>query len=550
MNKFLIDSGDESLSFGEWNTINEYDSGDTVIKDGGVWIANSDIAANSPFNIGSTGATWRQVITPVDSSVRNIPIMISESASGTYGRLHAYGNRIYTAGANDSGGYGNLYGIGYNQQIRGSKELPCIDPLPDSWKKIHDIRGNFYGLGSNGVLYVCGSNAFGNLGIGEDLPGTRVIIMNTHPSLFGSGIEVLDFWATTIMSETSSFAASCWVQVRDNGVLKLYGFGINRRGLLGTGVASSSQHVPFEYVEFRDVPIKKIVSWFGDGDGYTLLVTQSGQLWASGRDGALGTDDGSDRSSFIRSMSAPGVPVQGAVDCDISVAQGSWHNSYVLLSDGTVMASGRNSDRQLGDGTTTASTYFTYVLKAPNTPINKITAISGTGLGVAALDSDGMVWMTGRNNDGVWGNGQANSAVGDVYATIKQGNVAAMWFNRNGRFWNSAWWLRRDNTLWASGGNFYTCLGISSNTDNPRTSIAARVPLPEGEYPVQFRWCGGNQWNGSSYPLIGAGAVMVTNKNKLYVAGKPFASIDSIKGANDGVPFFHHITDFYDKRKL
>jgi hypothetical protein len=122
--------------------------------------------------------------------------------------------------------------------------------------------------------------------------------------------------------------------------------------------------------------------------------------------------------------------------------------------------------------------------------------------------------------------------------------------SHSGRGYTAAYWLKKDNTFWASGGNWYSQLGV---IDSPGTNniIALRIPLPTGEYPVQFKWLGGYYATvgGSNNNLIGGGALMVSNKNKLYTWGKPYVSASSVKNV-DTLRFPHCIVDFYDPQNI
>jgi hypothetical protein len=143
-----------------------------------------------------------------------------------------WGNRVFTAG--ESSGITSLYGQNQPENLGRSTELYCLDGAPDNWVKFTDTFSSFYGLGDDGILRVAGTNANGALGLGSDLTNSYHIINQTHPALYGEGISVLDFWATNLINNTVARTSSCWVQVDDNGVLKLYSFGWNSTGSIGT----------------------------------------------------------------------------------------------------------------------------------------------------------------------------------------------------------------------------------------------------------------------------------------------------------------------------
>jgi hypothetical protein len=102
----------------------------------------------------------------------------------------------------------------------------------------------------------------------------------------------------------------------------------------------------------------------------------------------------------------------------------------------------------------------------------------------------------------------------------------------------------KDGTFWASGHNEFKQMGSVDTADAQNPTIR-RVPLPTGEYPVQFKWIGG-VYDGN---MIGAGVLMVSNKNKLYTWGKPYVSASSVKNV-DELRYPHCIVDFYDPQQF
>jgi alpha-tubulin suppressor-like RCC1 family protein len=81
-----------------------------------------------------------------------------------------------------------------------------------------------------------------------------------------------------------------------------------------------------------------------------------------------------------------------------TLAGGSTH-TVLLKPDGTVWTWGKNSDGQLGNGTTTQSTSPVVV-----STLSNITAIAAGSYHTLALKSDLAVWSFGRNNSGQLGN--------------------------------------------------------------------------------------------------------------------------------------------------
>ena len=557
MTQLVTRQGSQAINFSNWLISNEYEAGDAVIRSNNVYIANGNIPANTPFVTGTTGATWQVAVTGYNPDL-DPPLLIATSGTG-YGRCHAWGNRIFRAGSGDPAAMGNMYAGGMSD-TDCTIEFTCLDELPESWVKIHDMRSNFYGLGSNGILYVAGSNNYGQLGLGSDTPVQFQIIQQQHPAFYGPGITVLNFWATDALINNQAFTAQCWVQVDDNGVIKLYSFGDNGWGSIGNGTEETPQYSPYEHTQMRDKPVKNINSNFfrdasGGRGGLTVVITEDGEVWNCGGNGQgqMAVGNTANVRVLTQAKFDATTTVTGAVDGIVS-----WHrdlgvSTHILLANGTVYSAGLNDSGRLGRGNVggTDIPFYQQVLVAPNTPLTGVVKIKAGGQGVIALTGEGLVYATGINNDGWWGNGQAASQAGTGYATVKQGDIKDFWMAYTGQGFTGAFWLKKDNTLWASGSNSYYQLGVIGS-DVTNNILALRVPLPTGEYPTQMKWMGGifnNKPVGSTDTLLGGGMLMVSNKNKLYAWGKPYLSMSSVKGL-DQLRFPHCIVDFYNPQDI
>lgn len=564
MTQVIQQTGENTVLFGEWTITDEYLKGAIVIKDGDLWAANNDIPANTAFAEGTTGATWECVLKTMKTSAVNPQIRICEETFTALGRLHVWGNRVFTAGHSTVSNANSFYGQGQPDNLGNSTELYCLDGAPDNWVKFTDTFSNFYGLGDDGILRVAGRNGNGALGLGETAPSSYQIINQTHPSLYGPGIQVLDFWATNFINNTNTRTSSCWVQVDDNGVLRLYSFGYNSTGSMGNGTASTEQFVPYEHVMMRGKRVKKIVNNVLSGGSLSLLLTENGEVWGTGANPNGMLANGSLDNSLVLTQCKynAGTYVTDAADIDLTFRWGSYAFTYVLTASGTVYAAGNNADNGLGIGDLTSTLvgdakYFLQVRSGPTAPLTNIVKIKATDFGLAALDNIGQVWMTGKNNDGMWGNGQSAYANGQTWATVKQGGIKNMWFSKGNRGgYCASYWLTTDNRFLASGGNHYYQLGIATPVAQQVTNNTTAVPvaLPRGEYPVQVRWIGSSQYDSGTdtTPMIGGGILMVSNTNKLYTWGRPWAQVSGLKGLarEDSLRYPHCINDFYDKRYL
>jgi len=130
------------------------------------------------------------------------------------------------------------------------------------------------------------------------------------------------------------------------------------------------------------------------GNDQTCALTTAGgvQCWGDNADGQAG--DGSDFPS------RPPIDVVGLSSGVVDIAAGGNH-SCALLTSGAVQCWGRNSNGQLGDGSTDERLIPVDVLGLPTTP----TAIAAGEAHTCALFSSGSISCWGRNTQGQIGDG-------------------------------------------------------------------------------------------------------------------------------------------------
>jgi hypothetical protein len=545
MTQFLNSTGQQRQSFAQWDITKSYELGDFVAKDNNIYRAVDAVPAGTPFEINVFGPAWQQVAQGHDTKPT---VLIPEQGFG-WGRIHAYGNKIFRAG---SGSETNprVYAFGLPSQSGTSMEYPCEDPLPDSWVKIQDTGGNFYGLGmvdGVGVLYGGSSNARGQLGDGTNTDSVVMKILGKTPgqapTIYGPGITVLNFWTydqSTVVNDSDE--ASVYVNVDDNGTLKTYSFGYNNDGQLGVG-DKVNKNVPTLIVPLNG---KRLVA--GSVMIWTAtFVTSTGEVWGAGWNakgnlglGNAGTDAG-DQPTFARAKLDATNFVTDAVDVGIAWANDDGVSTFILLSTGRVLAAGTGNQGRLGDGNnaTHQSNYFAEVKTGATTPLANITKIQATYAQLIALDTSGNVWHTSYNWGAVWGNGQPINEASNGYAVVKLSGVTNIWSFPRPRGYLAAFYLLTDGTLWAAGQNNDYQLGIArSGEDNIVNK--ERVVIPRDEYPVAMKGLGIVSDTGVAY----IGTMMLTNKNNLYVWGNPGGSIQSIF-SNPTLRWPHRLTDFY-----
>ncbi|AEC01302.1 fimbrillin family protein [Parasphaerochaeta coccoides] len=202
------------------------------------------------------------------------------------------------------------------------------------------------------------------------------------------------------------------------------------------------------------------------GAYHTMFLKNNGTLWAAGLN--IYSQLGVGAATSYKTSIPVWVTSMGSDVAAVSV--GNYH-TMILKKDGTLWATGRNNYGQLGDGTTTNRSTPVQV-KASTTPndfMTNVVAVSAGSNHTLILKKDGTLWATGRNNNGQLGDDTTankstpvpvSSMRSDVKA-ISAGDVHSMILKKNG-------------TLWTTGANSSGQLGVSAGTSY-KTSTPEQV---------------------------------------------------------------------------
>ena len=194
------------------------------------------------------------------------------------------------------------------------------------------------------------------------------------------------------------------------------------------------------------------------------------------------------------------VQVQGLTGTFVSVAAGGYH-SLALRDDGTLWAWGANGNGQLGDGTSGGD-------KAPvqvQNLFNVVAMAGGAGFSLG-LESDGDVWAWGHNYYCQLGNSSYNPSGLPVRVTTADPalpyltNVVAI---AAGQFSGLA--VRGDGSVWAWGNNAHGRLGDGTTTERCR---AVKIALPDGAVAVDV-----SMGDNHSLALLSNGTVLAWGHN-------------------------------------
>lgn len=269
-------------------------------------------------------------------------------------------------------------------------------------------NGNSFFISKDSKLWAAGDNYYGKLGLGD--------------KKYHRDFNLVD-------SGTSTVVAGEWHTGYIGTNNRLYMWGSNDQGQLGIGTEGHSVHETSP--NFIRVNVQQVAL----GMDFTLLLTQNGSLYATGRNEntgvfGIGNFEGSLTPTYIRD----GVK---------AIAAGASH-SMVLLEDGTLLTSGYNSTGQLGNGKSGK-----YEQENTFQEIMSDVAFIEAGQTYSmAIDSKGTLWAWGENRMGQLGNGKSgNGEIASLPVEI-MGGVASVSCGAQHTLI-----LKTNGTLWVCGNN-------------------------------------------------------------------------------------------------
>ncbi len=196
---------------------------------------------------------------------------------------------------------------------------------------------------------------------------------------------------------------------------------------------------------------------------------------------------------------APSATKSGVYWITGAVAAGADH-SLALEADGTVWAWGKNTNGQLGDGTTTNHT-----VPAPVTGLSGMKAIAARGNFSLALKEDGTVWAWGTNGSGHLGDGTTTQRTTPVRVV----NLTDIVVITAGSAYSLA--IKRDGTVWAWGSNDRGQVGDGTTTNRTTavqvTGVGNAVAIAAGWHHSLAVLADGTVrgWGDNTYGQLGDG---------------------------------------------
>lgn len=268
--------------------------------------------------------------------------------------------KAYCAGLNDKGqlGRGNT-----TSNPWGRNSTPAAVAMPGGLS-LSDIRMTYHGgfnalffkTSLDGRIFMAGSNSLGTAADGS-FSGTIYSI--PRESTNGSFSKMISVGEEGNMRNAICVVARDRTQP-DSGI---WCSGSNKFGQLGNGVNCTDQAT---WQGMPNLGGETILTTMDDNVNYqmnsVMVITTAGNVWAWGDNtyGKLGT----------------GAPLQGCNPTPakvqlpsgvkaVALSNGDEYTSYILGDNGQIYASGRNSNGQLGDGSTDALSTTPRTVKVP-----------------------------------------------------------------------------------------------------------------------------------------------------------------------------------------
>ena len=383
---------------------------------------------------------------------------------------------------------GTLWSWGYNSagQLGSSNVTNRSSPVQvgtlSTWTQVASGQLSSYGIQSDGTLWSWGSNANGQLGNNSN---------QNRSSPVQAGLQG-GIWKSISMSAYNSTLG-----IQSNGTL--WAWGNNSFGQLGTSNQTNYS---------SPVQIGTLSTWSQVSTGvvFTIAIQSDGTLWSWGTNvtGQLGLSDTTNRSS----------PVQVGTNSNWAQIFAGYYSSIAIQSNGTLWAWGENIQGELGLGdlTNRSSPVQVGTLSTWSQVTNGGTSVAS----MAAIQSNGTLWMWGINSYGQLGVGSA----GTIISTPVQVGSLSTWTQVSiGNSFTVG--LQNNGTIWTWGNNSFGQLGTQNF--NNRSS-----PVQVAPYYVN-NWSAIRAFGSSVLALQSSGSLWGWGLNSYGQLGTTYTSYSPVQ---------------------
>lgn len=373
-------------------------------SDGTVWAWGS----NHYGQLGNNDNLRADQNTPVEvansSGTGFLQGVVAIAAGGNHSMALKADGTVWTWGLNGSGELGN------NDAGHGSQQKPVQVVGVGSTGVLTNViaiaAGRYHSLAilDNGTLLSWGFNNFGQLGLndGNTVPHSdyprHVVATSGSGNLGGvKSIGAGNYYSMALLNDTTVVA-----------------WGENDAGQLGDGTSSpwtltaTPQHVLNAPLGSNFTGVKEIAP----NRHQAIALKTDGTVWGWGSNATGELGQGVSGNAFYTTpVQVNGIGGTGTLGGITALGEGG-HQSLSIQTDQTVLAWGKNSNGQVGNGnTTTPQTNPVQVVGAGGTgQLGSVVELSGGDNFSLALKSDGTIWSFGNGGSGQLGNGSnANS---------------------------------------------------------------------------------------------------------------------------------------------
>ncbi len=289
--------------------------------------------------------------------------------------------------------------------------------------------------------------------------------------------------STPVTSDSLSVSNTALIAVGPDGTVT--GAGGNASGELGDGSTTARANPVRADPIANAVQVAQSATGAFSGCAFTVFLTGSGQVWATGA-----------------GVSTP-YKVSGLPTNIISVVAGGCH-ALALDAEGGLWGWGANNVGQVGNGTTAA-------VPAPVKVLDNVSTMAAGYVHSMAVTTDGKTWAWGSNNTGQLGLGTTTnrSTPGEVTA-LKDAGIRQL----SGGF-ASSYAVGRDGTVWSWGYNAYG--ELADGTTTQRTTPVKVTTLGPGTTAGPVRQVVGSAYGAAS--LMADGTVRVWGLNNTGQSG-------------------------------
>ncbi len=374
----------------------------------------------------------------------------------TYGSFYREGN--YISGWNTKAdGSGTAYKKGETVELTGTS-LTLFAQWTHVIDQIQALLRHMLILKDNGDLFAGGSSRSYQLGFYSDYHNSTdpllimtdvksvssndnfTLVLKNDGSLFASGTNTYGafgdgtttyrrfFTRITDIDNIESVYSSTYGTMIKKKDDTLWAAGKNNVGQLGIGALASTS-------SFVELPNMTDVSSISMSDTHTVVVKNDGTLWVTGSDsnGQLGLENSSEnKTSFVQ---VPGVTGVASVVT-------STNNTLILKTDGTVWATGQNSQGSLGFENQASSNTFQQV-----SGISDAISLTTNSNYSMIITGDGQLWVSGNNQNGQFGDETFTNST-----TFKQTGITDVLSVSAGS--TGAAIVKEDGSLWVTGSAF------------------------------------------------------------------------------------------------